>query len=129
MKNMQERGVYTSMLRVPTLILAASLCAIASGKNDVTLSGLPIAAQSSISAVVGRDTADYQPRTAAHGFAIENSRQRWSASFTSEGIEVHDGAAHWAMNLKGYGYGDALTPATATALAPSTTAWSTLEAI
>jgi hypothetical protein len=41
MKNMHMGGVFTSALMLPTLILATSLCATASGQHEVLLSNLP----------------------------------------------------------------------------------------
>jgi hypothetical protein len=113
MKNVQANGVFTPALMLPTLILAASLCASASGKYDASPASLPIAAQSSVSAVLGRDTPSYRAKLTKEGFTATNLRQKLTTRFTAAGVEIKNGNARWKISLRGYGYGDAIKPVVA----------------
>ncbi len=91
------------------LFLAAWSSAFAQQDKPVShLSDLPEEAQSSISAVLGRDLPEYAARTDSHVVEIANSRQHLSARFTDRGVEVRAGSATWGISVRGYGYGDAL---------------------
>src|ERR1700688_242703 len=72
------------------------------------LSSLPVGARSSISAAVGRDDPNYAVRVQDGRTQAKNEHQSFTAEFTSDGVEVRAGAAHWRMALSGYGYGSAL---------------------
>lgn len=75
-----------------------------------TSSSLPMLAQSSISARLGRDIPLYRVRAVGLGLRAENVRHRLAANFTLQGVEVDRGNGRWAMALRGYGHGNALKP-------------------
>jgi trimeric autotransporter adhesin len=72
------------------------------------LSSLPLAVQSNISAILGRDDPNYVVQVQDGRAQVENSQQRFAAEFTSDGVEVRAGRERWRMALSGYGYGSAL---------------------
>ena len=94
------------------LLSAVSTLGFASNGHGGSLSSLPPAAQASISAALGRDGHEYQIHAVDGGFGAENSRQQLTARFTSEGVDVSSGSAHWRMSLRGCGYGHPLKAAT-----------------
>jgi hypothetical protein len=86
-----------------TIHIAAS---DARATND--LSSIPPAAQSSISAALGRDLPDYHVRTTRNGLEAANSHGALTTRFTSAGVQLTTGTLRWAMTLRGYGYGDSI---------------------
>jgi FG-GAP repeat len=98
------------------LLCASSLCAAASDHSlPVQVSNLPAAAQSSISAALGGNTADYQIRKTNNGFEAANFHGGLTTRFTPHGVSVNCGTLHCAITVRGYGYGDALESARAVA--------------
>src|ERR1700722_19886685 len=97
------------------IFLRLLLGATAWGSNGKTqaaaVSSLPAEAQSSISAALGRDLPGYQVRKQDGALEAGNAKQRLTAEFSSHGVAVRSGNAHWGMTLLGYGYGEALTTA------------------
>ncbi|MBZ5574296.1 MAG: hypothetical protein LAO09_20735, partial [Acidobacteriia bacterium] len=89
-----------------TVALLSALSAGASDNGVAGLSSLPVAAQANISAALGRDSSEYYARPVSGGF--EASSPGLAARFTSSGVEVSSGSAHWGLALRGYGYGNAL---------------------
>ncbi len=81
--------------------------------KDVSV--IPAEAQTKISGVLGRDRREYQSVAQPGGFTVENARHGVSAEFTSSGVAFHTGGNHWGMALLGFGYGDKLHTAKATA--------------
>src|ERR1700691_4838362 len=94
------------------VLAALTSTAAASGQHGTTggLSDLPQAAQSTISAALGRDMTGYAVRIEPGGLQTENTQQHLVSTFTASELEVRSGLAIWRMNLTGYGYGTALTP-------------------
>ncbi|MGH8555062.1 MAG: hypothetical protein ACREUD_05795 [Gammaproteobacteria bacterium] len=84
------------------------------------LSSLPLPAQATISAVLGRDQPSYHAVTSGSGFHADNPKHALAADFAREGIEVHTGGARWGLRFSGYGYGEAL--GRGAAVAPQATA-------
>jgi hypothetical protein len=74
------------------------------------LSSLPVEAQASISAALGRDLPTYQAWTWPGRIEADNARHKLAVNFTSEGAEVRSGSRSFKIALLGYGYGDALEP-------------------
>jgi hypothetical protein len=70
------------------------------------LLGLPLRAQTHVSARLGREVKGYHVRRFDAGFHIENASQKLAADFVQEGVKVGQGAEHWTMSFRGYGYGD-----------------------
>jgi hypothetical protein len=66
---------------------------------------LPIDAQSSISAALGRDLPEYQIRPTGNGVVAHNRPQQLTSRFTTGGMEVEIGKLRWTMALRDYGYG------------------------
>jgi trimeric autotransporter adhesin len=79
------------------------------------LSSLPLAAQGSISAVLGRDDSRYWAHGAQGGFHAENPQQALAMDFTRRGLKVSSGATGWGLELRRYGHGDVFLPASETA--------------
>lgn len=98
------RAMSTSLLFV-TLTLRASAT---DQRGSTSLSNLPVAAQASISAALGRDKSQYHLRAAGRGFEAITPPQRLDTRFTAQGVEVSSGTLRWSMALQGYGYGEAL---------------------
>lgn len=97
----------------PFSLLAPPLPGGRSGKPHSALSvlsSLPLEAQSTISAALGRDIPSYQARAWRGGIEADNARQKLVSNFTSQGVEVHSGHQRWRIALRGYGYGDILKP-------------------
>jgi len=66
---------------------------------------VPLAAQSSVSRVLGRDLPIYRARRVLGAFTFTNEPHELSARFTRKGVRLRRGAWHWGMSLSGYGYG------------------------
>jgi len=104
-----------------TSILFLAMCVSASDQpGATTVSSLPAAAQAKISATLGRDMPNYFVKATGSGLEATNRGQKLTTRFTSEGMEVRNGAARWGLALRGYGYGNAL--ATVKAVAPQASA-------
>ncbi|HEY6293548.1 MAG TPA: FG-GAP repeat protein [Terriglobia bacterium] len=73
------------------------------------ISSLPLEAQCSISAALGRDLPAYRVHARGVTFQAVNTRQNLAADFTAHGVAVRTGGTKWGMALRGYGYGDDLT--------------------
>jgi hypothetical protein len=70
---------------------------------------LPLAAQASISAALGRDLASYQIRSQDGGLQSGNARHQLAAEFTATGVAVRHGGKRLRLALQGYGYAGDLT--------------------
>lgn len=75
------------------------------------MADLPLEAQSSISAALGRDLPGYQTRARQGIIETSNSREKLAVSFTQRAVELRRGRESWRIALRAYGYGDALKPA------------------
>src|SRR5579872_2608100 len=114
-------------MRTPSVLLQASLLwlvfGVAHSRSDqpsapslvhkhqraaLDMSNLPPEAQSRISATLGRDDPNYAVRVQDGRTQAKNVHQSFTAEFTSDGVAVRAGAAHWRMALSAYGYGSAL---------------------
>ena len=69
------------------------------------LSSLPIQAQASISAALGRDQRAYHAKRDGHAWRLENRKHGLRADFTTRGVEVRSGAARFGLRLAGVGRG------------------------
>jgi len=74
-----------------------------------SLSGLPLDAQPSVSAALGRDLPEYQAQARSGGFKAQNAQHKLAADFTSHGVAVRGENLFWRMAFSGYGYGVVLT--------------------
>ncbi len=74
------------------------------------LATLPLAAQPSISRILGSETPEYQVESAGSAAEARNPGQHLASYFTSTGVQVSRGTASWEMSFRGYGRGGALTP-------------------
>jgi hypothetical protein len=79
-------------------------------KSAAGLSSLPKDAQASISAAVGKDDTGYWVHPSPNGFRGENPQHALVEEFTRQGAEVCRHNLRWALETRGYGYGDALRP-------------------
>lgn len=73
-----------------------------------SLTDLPPAAQSSISAWLGRDISDYTAKRVPGGFRAGDLQRRLTTDFAADGVSVHSGTATWKMRIAAYGRGRAL---------------------
>ena len=77
--------------------------------NNASTAALPPAAQSAISAAIGRDQTDYHAQpTGNGGFRMLNSGGRLAAEFARSGIVVRagtPGGASWGLAFEEYGRG------------------------
>ena len=73
-----------------------------------SLAELPLAAQASISAAIGRDQTAYHAAKVDDELQMSNPNQSLVVDFSPDGIAVEAGAAHWGLNPRGYGYGQTL---------------------
>jgi hypothetical protein len=118
---LQDEKWMGKKMSVRQLFLAALLLAISSwsaygqdldvshkSPSHANVSGLPVAAQRSISVALGGDDSRYWVAAAAGGFHAENPEHALGVDFTPQGVEVRSDTACWRMALRGYGYGDAL---------------------
>jgi|CZKJ01.1.fsa_nt_gi hypothetical protein len=94
---------------VITIFCFSTMYVVASdAKATKDLSTLPVAAQSSISAALGRDLPDYHIHTTGTGLESTTSHGALITHFTRAGVEFTTDTLHWKMALRGYGYGDAI---------------------
>jgi hypothetical protein len=92
-------------------LLAIPPCIAAQQYPADGLSSLPMDAQASVSAALGRDLPQYRAQARDGGFKAENPQNNLAAEFTSQGVAVRGENVFWKMTLRGYGYGAALKPA------------------
>ncbi|MCW2971525.1 MAG: hypothetical protein JWO23_2652 [Solirubrobacterales bacterium] len=85
--------------------------AAASSGAHARLSSLPPAAQSAISAALGRDASAYRIGVPRGGVArANNGAQGLSARFARSGVQLRSGALKLGLRLRAVGYGTALAP-------------------
>lgn len=100
--------------RTPTKAAAAATAVSEAARSDIapmrTSSRLPVPAQSTISATLGRDIPLYRVRAEGRGFHAENARHWLASNFTSQSVEIDRLNLRWAMALHSYGHGNALRP-------------------
>src|SRR6185437_14581229 len=87
--------------QVSTLVKASA--AVRAGNGSLSRSVVP-AAQTRISAVLGREQLSYHATPKADGFRVENSGQGISAEFRSSGMALRNASGRWGMRLARYGY-------------------------
>lgn len=68
-------------------------------------SSLPIQAQASISAALGRDQQAYHAKREGRAWRLDNRKHGLRADFTTRGVEVQSGAARFGLRLTGLGRG------------------------
>jgi len=90
-------------------LLAIPACIAAQQHPADSLSSLPMNAQRSVSAALGRDIPEYQAQARNGGFKAENPQNNLAAEFTSQGVAVRGENVFWRIALRGYGYGVVLT--------------------
>jgi FG-GAP repeat len=99
-----------------TSVLALSQFSSASERQEnSSLLSLPKAAQSAISAALGRDLPSYGVDGQGGNFHASNAQHNLALDFTAEGVAVHSGNSLWRLALRGYGYGPAIRTVSATA--------------
>ena len=91
-------------------LLAAGLGLNASSSTAQphTLADLPVAAQYSISAAIGRDQAEYHATANAAGFVLANQANGFSAQLQSGDLHVSSGADAWDVSLQDFGFGSGM---------------------
>jgi hypothetical protein len=62
-------------------------------------------ARAAISAALGRDNAQYRVRESGGALEMFNARQRLSAVFSQNGVEVHSGTARFGLSVESFGRG------------------------
>jgi hypothetical protein len=80
---------------------------------QVCLGDLPLAAQSAISASLGRDDEAYHLQPAPGGFQAANPGQGLEIAWSAEGVRIRAGVGgddrdnFWSLRLQAWGYGEA----------------------
>lgn len=92
-----------------TLFVAPILCA--AGSNSSRLSDLRGESQQSISAALGLDVPQYHATCTNGVCKTVNAEQGLTARFSRAEVDTRTGNDHWKMTVRGYGYGNMLTPA------------------
>ena len=86
--------------------------ALKASSQAAGIASLPTAAQSAISAAIGRDRSDYRAQpTSNGGFGMVNSEGRLNVEFAQGGVVVRVGdpkGAGWNLALEGYGRGGSM---------------------
>jgi trimeric autotransporter adhesin len=106
----RNRASQGTIAAVCALVLMAAVAAPASpsGKSAAVLSSLPADAQSPISAALGKDDSGYWAHRSGEALRLENPRQGLAAEFSRQGAELRSHNLRWALETRGYGYGDAV---------------------
>jgi hypothetical protein len=78
-------------------------------------SAVPAELQPALSAAMGRDIPAYHAQPVADGFEATIAHQRLVTHFNSDGVELHGGNANWRMQVRGFGYANAMQSVSATA--------------
>ena len=97
---------------VLTLATGSAVTMASQGKAQVAAAGwssLPVAAQGSISAKLGRDLPAYRVRATSVGFEAQNAKKTLKADFTPAGVTFHAAGVVWGMSLRGVGHGQQLS--------------------
>jgi len=95
-----------AVLVVACLVALSRLVIATDQGSSEQWSGLPTAAQSGISAALGRDISAYHVRSVNGVLSAENAKQEFTAHFSQDSVEVVRGTKRWALALQGYGYGE-----------------------
>ena len=108
-----KKGWETSFATSVTVlfVFCALFTDLADGRNapsPAESASLSSEAQSSISAMMGRDIPTYQAKAKRGRIEADNARQKLTANFTVHGVQVFSGRQNWTMVLQSYGYGDTL---------------------
>jgi len=93
------------------LLLASTFpldAAVLGTRATTQISALPMPAQSSISAALGRDLISYWISAGPAGLLASNARQSLAMDFNTRGVYVRAGNMGWGLNLHAYGYGTRL---------------------
>jgi hypothetical protein len=90
-------------------LLAIPACIAAQQHPADGLSSLPMDAQRSVSAALGRDIPEYRAQGESGGFDTHNAQHKLAAEFTSQGVAVRGNNVFWRIAVRGYGYGVVLT--------------------
>jgi hypothetical protein len=102
------------------VLLLAPTTAANTTRRATSLADLPHAAQSLVSATLGRDDAAYQFQATADGYRAANASNTLHADFSNLGMRLATDDAQWTMALHRIGYGDALE--TVSQVAPTASA-------
>ncbi|HEX8818138.1 MAG TPA: FG-GAP repeat protein [Terriglobales bacterium] len=105
MKTMIARFAVVSMM------LLISGAYVYGGTGTGTQTELPLSAQSTISADVGREQPAYHLRVVGDRLLAENREQKFCASFGSSGVKLQSDNYSWRMALKSFGRGETLIDA------------------
>jgi hypothetical protein len=92
------------------VVCAHEATTVAPASQNGDPQSLPLSAQASISAVLGRDDASYHVVPLANGLRANNPKQALVVDFTPRGVEVRSGGTRWGLVASSCGYGPALMP-------------------
>jgi hypothetical protein len=95
------------------LCIQVSFSAASAQPSPSKLTDLPSAAQSNISAALGKRSSGYTAVRLANYFRAENPQHGLSTDFTGDGVTVRSQAATWGIHVAAYGRGNTLKPAAA----------------
>src|SRR5208283_2297941 len=113
----------SAFLFVDSRVSAMDKTVAADGKSEVrsqparsAARDLPVEAESSVSAAMGREDYSYKISARAGYAKAENAQNHMSTVFRTDGVHICAGAARLEVRFAGYGYGD--TAPAARAVAP-----------
>ena len=109
------RAASCAALAIVLLTRLAGAQTIAPPAAGSSPSSLPPAARAQMSATIGEDDPSYHARQQSGGFRMTNAGHGLTAVFSADGLELRQGTDHWALALRGYGYGERLVRAGSTA--------------
>ena len=102
-------GVPVASIASPSPSAGASSASKPSADKSATgLSSLPADARGPISEASGKDDSGYWFHPTANGLRGENPRHALRAELTKQGTEIRHHSLRWGLEVRGYGYGDAL---------------------
>jgi hypothetical protein len=104
-----NRKFYSVLL----VTLSVAITASATDQDPGSLATLPVAAQASISAVLGQDIPEYRIQVSATGISARNPRQQLGVYFSPNGVNVLHGDIGFRMTLRACGHGTNLASVSA----------------
>jgi hypothetical protein len=118
MRSINSHSMRCNMKRSIMQLLAAILCGLTAAQGQLqnraatvgpsSFHSLPSAAQSRVSAALGREASSYRVEKFGIGFHAKNVPQKLTADFDVEGVNLNPATGHWKMSLLGYGYGEGI---------------------
>ena len=101
---------------IVTLFFLLTVPALATAMGQRSqLSNLPVAAQASVSAKLGKNSPAYFVQRSGSKLIARNPYQNLQTDFSDDGVTVSHDDSRIGITVRAYGYGDALVPVSANA--------------